>query len=126
MSSLKDRVAIVTGAAQGIGATYAKALAAEGAKVMVTDILDPAKVVGEIKQAGGTAIGRIADVTKKADNDAMVADTVKAFGKLDILVTNAAIFSVLGRGSFMDLTTADWDKVLDANVKGPLDRKSVV
>jgi len=118
MSSLKDRVAIVTGAAQGIGATYAKALAAEGAKVMVTDILDPAKVVGEIKQAGGAAIGRIADVTKKADNDAMVADTVKAFGKLDILVTNAAIFSVLGRGSFMDLTTADWDKVLDANVKG--------
>ena len=66
MSSLKDRVAIVTGAAQGIGATYAKALAAEGAKVMVTDILDPAKVVGEIKQAGGTAMGRIADVTKKS------------------------------------------------------------
>jgi NAD(P)-dependent dehydrogenase (short-subunit alcohol dehydrogenase family) len=119
MGTLDGRVAIVTGAAQGIGATYAKALAAEGVKVMVTDLLDPAPVVVAITQHGGTAIGRIADATKMKDNEAMVADTVKAFGRLDILVTNAAIFSALGRGSFMNLTNADWDRILAANVKGP-------
>jgi NAD(P)-dependent dehydrogenase (short-subunit alcohol dehydrogenase family) len=119
MGSLDGRVAIVTGAAQGIGAVYAKALAAEGAKVMVTDILDPAPVVAEIKRAGGSAIGRIADVTKMKDNEATVADTVAAFGKLDILVANAAIFAALDRKGMMSIGNDEWDKVFAANVKGP-------
>ena len=119
MSNLEGRVAIVTGAAQGIGAIYAKALAAEGVKVMITDVLDPAKVVAEIKGKGGSAIGRIADVTKMKDNEATVADTVKAFGKLDILVTNAAIFAALERRGFMNIGNEEWDKVFVANVKGP-------
>ena len=118
MSNLEGRVAIVTGAAQGIGATYAKALAAEGVKVMITDILDPAKVVADIKSKGGSAIGRIADVTKMKDNEATVADTVAAFGKLDILVTNAAIFAALDRRGFMNIGNDEWDKVFAANVKG--------
>ena len=119
MSSLDGRVAIVTGAAQGIGATYAKALAAEGAKVVVTDLLDPAPVVADIKKAGGAAIGRIADATKAKDNEAMVADAVAAWGKLDILVTNAAIFTALDRRGFMNIGNDEWDKVFAANVKGP-------
>ena len=66
MSRLDGKVAVVTGAAQGIGETYAKALAEEGARVVVSDIADPSRVVDEIKSAGGEAVGRIADVTDDA------------------------------------------------------------
>ena len=66
MSRLDGKVAVVTGAAQGIGETYAKALAEEGARVVVSDIADPSRVVDEITSAGGEAVGRIADVTDDA------------------------------------------------------------
>ena len=116
---LKGRVAIVTGAAQGIGAVYAKALAAAGVKVMVTDLLDPKKVVDEIKASGGQAQGMVADATKSKDNEAMVAATVKSWGKLDILVTNAALFATLKRSASAEITNEEWDRVMAANVKGP-------
>ena len=118
MGRLNGHVAIVTGAAQGIGAHYARALAGEGAKVCVSDILDPAKVVEEIGAAGGEAIGTIADVSKTADCEAMVAETVKTFGKVDILVPNAAVFAVLERRSFLEIGLDEWDKVVDVNVTG--------
>ena len=118
MGRLDGHVAIVTGAAQGIGAHYAKALAAEGAKVCVSDILDPAKVVAEIGAASGEAIGTVSDVSKPADCDAMVAETVKTFGKVDILIPNAAVFAVLERRSFMEIGLDEWDKVMDVNVTG--------
>ena len=103
MGKLDGKVAIVTGAAQGIGAEYAKRLASEGAKVMCADVRDAAGTVAEIGKAGGTAQARKTDVSKTADAQGTVADTLKAWGKLDILVNNAGLFADERRGSLLDL-----------------------
>jgi len=119
MGKLDGRVAIVTGAAQGIGAAYAKRLAAEGAKILVADMRDTAKTVDEIKRAGGEALGQHTDVSDAQSVKAAVAQAVKAFGKLDILVNNAGLFADERRGSLLDLTNDEWDKVYAVNVRGP-------
>ena len=85
MGRLDGRVAIVTGAGRGIGVFYAKALAEEGAKVCCSDILDTENTVNIIKQAGGEAIGNKCDVTQPDEVKAMVAQTVEAYGKVDIM-----------------------------------------
>src|SRR5471030_2005943 len=90
---LEGRVAIITGAAQGIGAVYAKALAAEGAAVVVSDVLDAGPVAKAIKEAGGRALALKNDVTDPKSVQALVADAMKEFGQIDILVTNAAILA---------------------------------
>ena len=118
MARLEDDVAIVTGAARGIGAAYAKALAAEGAKVVVTDILDPSAAVGEITKAGGTAIGIVCDVTDNAAVDAMVTKTVSEFGKIDALVNNAALFAEISHKKFEDIPDGEWSKVMQVNIEG--------
>lgn len=118
MARLEGRVAIVTGGGRGIGADYAKALAAEGAKVTVTDIVSTDNTVAIIKQAGGEAIGIHCDVTKPDEVKGMVAETVEKFGKLDILVNNAALFADLKQGSFLDIDEAEWDRVMQINTRG--------
>lgn len=115
---LEGRVAIVTGAAQGIGAAYARALAEQGAKVCVADVLDARSVVDAIRQSGGQAIGVRCDVSDSGAVRAMVADTVKAFGKLDILVTNAALFAKVTLKHFTEIDSAEWDQVMAVNVRG--------
>ena len=89
---LKDRVAIVTGAARGIGQAYCLALAREGAHIVAADILSCAATVAQVQQAGGEAPGVTADVANAQSTQAMAAQTVQHFGRIDILVNNAAIY----------------------------------
>ena len=95
MAKLKDQVAVVTGASKGIGAGIAKALAAEGASVVVNYSSSKAgadKVVAEIVKKGGKAIAVQADVSKQADITRLFAETKKAYGRLDVLVNNAGVY----------------------------------
>jgi len=114
---LKGKVAIVTGGARGIGEAYSLGLAQEGASVTVADVDAKAgeRVVAEITKAGGKALFVRADVSRKADAERMVAETVKQFGGLDILVNNAAI---LFTAPVLETTEEMWDKLLAVNVKG--------
>jgi NAD(P)-dependent dehydrogenase (short-subunit alcohol dehydrogenase family) len=113
---LKNKVAIVTGAKQGIGYGIALALAKEGCAVVVSDLnlRDCEKAVEKIKKVGGRGLAVKCDVSKKDEVDALVAATTKKFKKLDILVNNAGIFPYV---PFMKMTQDDWDKVMDVNLK---------
>jgi NAD(P)-dependent dehydrogenase (short-subunit alcohol dehydrogenase family) len=117
MGEFEGRVAIVTGAGAGLGRSHAIRLAREGAKVFVSDIaLTSAEaVVSEIKAAGGEAIAAIADVSDRAQVDAMVAKAVETWGRVDILVNNAGI---LRDKSFAKLESADFDLVIKVHLQG--------
>jgi len=110
---LKGKVALVTGAAQGIGHACAKAFADEGARVMMSDVSEER---GRAAVAGldGASFVRC-DVSRKAEVTAAVTATVEKFGRLDILVANAGIVHA---ADFLDLEEADFDRVLSVNLKG--------
>lgn len=118
MGRLQDKVSIITGAAQGIGAEFARAFAAEGAKVVVADISSTDSIVAEIGQAGGEAIGIKADITNSESLQEMVAATEDAFGPVNILVNNAAVLASLDLKPFDQLTEDEWDLMLKVNVRG--------
>lgn len=118
----EGKVAIVTGSAGGIGEAYARALAAEGASVVVADIDDvkAATVAASITADGGTAIGVKVDVSDPASAEAMAAATIEAFGGIDLLVNNAAIYGTM-RLDF--LITVDWayfKHFMEVNLNGAL------
>ncbi len=119
---LESRVAIVTGAAHGIGRVYALRLAAEGAKVAIADLdTDGAEAVAkEISSDGGEAIGVYCDVSDEKAVAAMVSATVEAYGRVDILINNAGMFSVvpMSRVGFEEISRDEWDKMMDVNVAG--------
>ena len=118
MGRVDGKVAIVTGAAQGLGATYARALAAEGAKVVIADRDSGETVAQEIKSAGGEAIDVPTDVSDEAATQNLVAQAVEAFGKLDILINNAAIFTAVERKPFDEIPIEEWDLMHAVNVRG--------
>jgi NAD(P)-dependent dehydrogenase (short-subunit alcohol dehydrogenase family) len=113
---LKDKVAIVTGAKQGIGLGIALELAKEGANVVVSD-LDQAgcdKVVKQIEAVGVISLAVKCDVSVKAEVDNLVVETINKFGKVDILVNNAGIFPFK---PFLQMTEEEWEKVINVNLK---------
>lgn len=116
---LKDRVAIVTGAARGLGRAFCTALAKEGAKIMAVDIADLQDTLEEIESSGGTAKGLWVDVSSEKETLRMAEETLGAFGRMDILVNNAAIIYGLLRKPFFEIDPNVWDKVMAVNVKGP-------
>lgn len=114
---LEGKVAIVTGAARGMGAAEAKLFASEGAKVVVADLLadEGQAVVAEINNAGGEAVFTYLNVTDEKNWEAVVADAIARFGRVDILVNNAGLD---GAHEPHLLDTDAWDAVMNVNAKG--------
>ncbi|MEM8631106.1 MAG: SDR family oxidoreductase [Pseudomonadota bacterium] len=116
MGRLSGKTAVITGAAQGIGAIMAKAMADEGAQVLVTDIQDTFKAVASITEAGGTAQGMKVDVTNNDDLASMV-EAAKAMGGLDIMVNNASIFATLQPKPFFEIDDDEFDLIMRVNAR---------
>ena len=116
MSKLIDKVALITGAARGLGAEMARVFAQQGAAVLVTDVLDGSEVVNEIIRTGGSARYVKLDVTNEVEWKRAVQDAVDNFGKLDILVNNAGIVPKVA--PIEERTVEEWDRVMAVNVRG--------
>ncbi len=121
MPRLAGKVAIVTGGAKGIGRHYSQVLAAEGARVMIADIADGKAVADEIAgRHGADAVASVTvDVSDEEAVKALVAETVRRFGQIDVLVNNAAVYATLTPRDFNEWDMATWDKVMSVNVRGP-------
>jgi NAD(P)-dependent dehydrogenase (short-subunit alcohol dehydrogenase family) len=116
--SLEGKVALVTGSSQGIGATLAMALAAAGAKVVVSDLQEAADTAKAIKAQGGEAVSTKADVTDSVSLAALVATAENAFGPVSILINNAGVFGTLTLKPFAQITEDEWDLVFRVNARG--------
>ena len=114
---LENKVALISGGARGMGAVEAHMFAAEGARVIIGDVLEDEgrQTEASVNEAGGECVFVRLDVTSEADWNAAVATAVARFGKLDILVNNAGISST---GGIEDITAEEWDRTLDINTKG--------
>jgi NAD(P)-dependent dehydrogenase (short-subunit alcohol dehydrogenase family) len=115
---LKDKVAIVTGSAMGIGRAMAEGLASEGASIVIADVAKADVAAKEMKDKGFKAIGVKVDVSSQQDTEKMAAETLKAFRRIDILVNNAGIYTSLIPGPFEKITVEEWRRVMDVNVLG--------
>jgi NAD(P)-dependent dehydrogenase (short-subunit alcohol dehydrogenase family) len=118
---LDGRVAIVTGGAKGIGRHYSLALAQAGASVVVADIVDAADVVEAIARAHGRAsvMGAVFDVSDETSVKTLVARAVERFGRIDVLVNNAALFAPLHQTKCTEIDAGLWDRVMAVNLRGP-------
>lgn len=117
MFSLQGKVALVTGARRGMGRTHALALAAQGAKVVITDIdlRECELVAGEISASGGETLCLNLDVSNKENVDQVFDEVIKRFGRLDILVNNAGIYA---SKPFLEMSEEEWVRMIDTNLKG--------
>jgi NAD(P)-dependent dehydrogenase (short-subunit alcohol dehydrogenase family) len=121
MARLAGRTAIVTGGAKGIGQHYSLALAAQGARVMIADIASGAHVARDIAAAHGanSVASVVADVGDEASVKMLVAATMERFGRIDILVNNAALFAPLQESKCTEIEAELWDAVMAVNLRGP-------
>jgi len=114
---LKNKVAIITGGARGIGAAFAIGFGKEGAKVVIGDIRDGKKTVDAIEKAGGQAVYVKTDVTKQDECNALAKAAVDHFGTIDILINNAG--TLVQIKPFMEVTTEEWMQLMATNTLGP-------
>ncbi len=119
-ASVEGRVVMITGAGQGIGRAYALKFAEAGAIPVIAEINGTKgdAVAGEIEAAGGEALAVQTDVTDPAAVKAAVAATLDRFGRIDVLINNAAIFVTLGRQPFWEIDLDEWRAVMDVNITG--------
>lgn len=117
---LKDRVAIVTGGARGIGKGICKRFSEEGCKVVVADLQlsEAQQLSDELKASGGDSLPIAIDVSSSAESNAMVSNVIEKYGKVDILVNNAGGVIGAGGGPIEITTDEQWDKVVNVNLKG--------
>ena len=114
----KDKSVIITGGGGKIAKAYATAFAKEGAKLSLPDIASADHIVNAIKDMGGNAISTACDVSNEKSVRAMVEETVKQFGGVDILINNAAYFMTVWKGPFWEMTVEEFDKAMAVNVRG--------
>ncbi|MGH2639003.1 MAG: SDR family NAD(P)-dependent oxidoreductase [Rhabdochlamydiaceae bacterium] len=117
---LEGKVIIVTGAARGIGKAYALALAKEGASIVVSDIMSEgaSSTASEIQKAGGKALAVNGDISREDDTNRLAEESVKKFGRIDVLVNNAGKYAGLKRRPFHEIDVEEWDQVLAVNLRG--------
>ena len=115
---LKDKTVIVTGGGLGIGRAYCLGLAVEGARIVVADVADPVPVVKELEARGAQALGVACDVSREDDTQELATKTLERFGRIDVLVNNAALYGTLTRRPFMDIPVEEWDRVMAVNLRG--------
>lgn len=116
--NLKDKVVIVTGSARALGKAYALRFAQEGAKVVVCDILDCEETVKEIESGGGEVLSLWTDVSREESTIEMAKKTVAQFGRIDVLVNNAAVYANIVRKPFYEISVDEWDKLMAVNLRG--------
>src|SRR6202023_1932555 len=121
MARLDRRVALLTGGAKGIGRHYAHRLAAEGSRLMIADIADGKDLAEEIagKHGANSVASAVTDVSDEGAVKALVAKTMDRFGKIDVLINNAALFAPLAEQSCTEIDAAVWDRVMAINLRGP-------
>jgi 3-oxoacyl-[acyl-carrier protein] reductase len=119
---LQNKVAVITGAGHGIGKAYARRFAEEGAQVVIADIdiEGGQKVAQALTDSGLTAWARRTDVRNFSDVEGLMRETASRFGRIDVLLNNAAIYVTekLWKGPVEDLDLAEWDRVIEVNLKG--------
>lgn len=120
MGILKGKVAIVTGGGRGLGKAFCLRMAEEGAKVVIADILDKEaqQTAEEIRTKSSSSIALTVNVTSVEDTLRMARETVKQFGRIDILVNNAAMLYGITRKPFTEIPVAEWDRLMAVNLKG--------
>lgn len=114
----KNKTVVITGAARGLGQEYARQFARRGANVAVNDVRDCAETLAVIEQEGGQGISAITDVTSSESTLEMAAAVIEKFGRIDVLVNNAALYGSLAMAPFEQLDEDEWDAAMNVNVKG--------
>ena len=117
---LKDKVVVVTGAGQGLGAAYARKFCEEGAKVVIADLNEAAArdVAKELKVKGYEALAFAADVSQESDTQNLARATVEKYGRIDVLVNNAAVFSTITLKPMEEIAVEEWDRLMEVNLRG--------
>ena len=114
------KTVIVTGAAGGLGRAFAEGFAARGANIVVADMNEAgsAETVALVEKIGAKAIAVTTNVTEKASTDALMDAALAAFGSIDVVINNAALYATINRAPFYELDPDEWDRVMAVNVKG--------